>query len=267
MAGSVASTYLIKGGIDAARCSPIPTSRSSDPRICSRLRSWSPPARSSEVARPPSPPNRRPQARRLRCTRRRTESASFSACAKSTKASDKGDYMLLEYAAAAKLYVPLTRMDLVQKFRGAGEARLRRSTGWAAPHGRAPNPASKRKCATWPRSCSSCTPAPNWPRVSHSPPTATGSASSKTPSSSPKRATSSRPSTTSSATWKTATPMDRLLCGDVGFGKTEVAMRAAFKALGDGKQVAVLAPTTVLAFQHFETFKRRFAHSPCASKC
>ena len=57
-------------------------------------------------------------------------------------------------------------------------------------------------------------------------------------------------------------PMDRLLCGDVGFGKTEVAMRAAFKALGDGKQVAVLAPTTVLAFQHFETFKRRFAAFP-----
>ena len=57
-------------------------------------------------------------------------------------------------------------------------------------------------------------------------------------------------------------PMDRLLCGDVGFGKTEVAMRAAFKALGNGKQVAVLAPTTVLAFQHFETFKRRFAAFP-----
>jgi transcription-repair coupling factor (superfamily II helicase) len=57
-------------------------------------------------------------------------------------------------------------------------------------------------------------------------------------------------------------PMDRLLCGDVGFGKTEVAMRSAFKALGDGKQVAVLAPTTVLAFQHFESFKRRFAAFP-----
>jgi transcription-repair coupling factor (superfamily II helicase) len=54
-------------------------------------------------------------------------------------------------------------------------------------------------------------------------------------------------------------PMDRLVCGDVGYGKTEVAMRAAFKAIGDGKQVAVLAPTTVLCFQHFETFKERFA--------
>src|SRR5437879_7547399 len=57
-------------------------------------------------------------------------------------------------------------------------------------------------------------------------------------------------------------PMDRLLCGDVGYGKTEVAMRAAFKVISDGKQVAVLAPTTVLAFQHLETFKRRFAAFP-----
>jgi transcription-repair coupling factor (superfamily II helicase) len=57
-------------------------------------------------------------------------------------------------------------------------------------------------------------------------------------------------------------PMDRLLCGDVGYGKTEVAMRAAFKAVMDGKQVVVLTPTTVLAFQHFETFRRRFAAFP-----
>ncbi|HEX4440838.1 MAG TPA: transcription-repair coupling factor [Thermoanaerobaculia bacterium] len=57
-------------------------------------------------------------------------------------------------------------------------------------------------------------------------------------------------------------PMDRLLCGDVGYGKTEVAMRAAFKAVLDGKQVAVLAPTTILADQHFRTFTRRFAAFP-----
>ena len=57
-------------------------------------------------------------------------------------------------------------------------------------------------------------------------------------------------------------PMDRLLCGDVGYGKTEVSMRAAFKAVMDGKQVAVLAPTTVLAFQHHRTFLRRFASFP-----
>ena len=57
-------------------------------------------------------------------------------------------------------------------------------------------------------------------------------------------------------------PMDRLLCGDVGYGKTEVAMRAGMKAVLDGKQVAVLAPTTILADQHFRTFKRRFAAFP-----
>ena len=56
--------------------------------------------------------------------------------------------------------------------------------------------------------------------------------------------------------------MDRLICGDVGFGKTEVAIRAAFKAVMDGKQVAVLAPTTVLAQQHFETFRQRVLDYP-----
>ena len=50
-------------------------------------------------------------------------------------------------------------------------------------------------------------------------------------------------------------PMDRLVCGDVGFGKTEVAIRAAFKAVDNGKQVAVLVPTTILAYQHFRTFQ------------
>jgi len=59
-----------------------------------------------------------------------------------------------------------------------------------------------------------------------------------------------------------STPMDRLLCGDVGFGKTEVAMRAAFKAVFDGKQVAVLAPTTILVFQHYLVFKQRFNAFP-----
>ena len=58
-------------------------------------------------------------------------------------------------------------------------------------------------------------------------------------------------------------PMDRLVCGDVGFGKTEVAIRAAFKAVADNKQVAVLVPTTVLAFQHYQTFRKRLENMPC----
>lgn len=58
-------------------------------------------------------------------------------------------------------------------------------------------------------------------------------------------------------------PMDRLICGDVGFGKTELAIRAAFKAVADNKQVAVLVPTTILAFQHYLTFKERLEKFPC----
>ena len=57
-------------------------------------------------------------------------------------------------------------------------------------------------------------------------------------------------------------PMDRLICGDVGYGKTEIAVRAAFKAVQDGKQVAVLVPTTLLAQQHFNTFTERMSQFP-----
>lgn len=57
-------------------------------------------------------------------------------------------------------------------------------------------------------------------------------------------------------------PMDRLICGDAGFGKTEVALRAAFRAAMDGKQTALLAPTTILTEQHFATFSRRLADFP-----
>src|SRR5213079_2605307 len=64
-----------------------------------------------------------------------------------------------------------------------------------------------------------------------------------------------------------ARPMDRLICGDVGYGKTELAMRAAFKAIDNGRQVAVLVPTTVLAEQHFRTFTQRLAEYPFVVEC
>ena len=64
------------------------------------------------------------------------------------------------------------------------------------------------------------------------------------------------------ADMKLPVPMDRIICGDVGYGKTEIAVRAAFKAVQDGKQVAVLVPTTLLANQHFKTFSERFAQFP-----
>src|SRR5207344_2277758 len=68
--------------------------------------------------------------------------------------------------------------------------------------------------------------------------------------------------TETKADMERAKPMDRLICGDVGFGKTEVAIRAAFKAVMGGKQVAILAPTTVLAQQHYQTFRERMSDYP-----
>src|SRR5262249_50906427 len=64
-----------------------------------------------------------------------------------------------------------------------------------------------------------------------------------------------------------ARPMDRLICGDVGYGKTELAVRAAFKTIDNGRQVAVLVPTTVLAEQHFRTFSQRLAEYPFTVEC
>jgi transcription-repair coupling factor (superfamily II helicase) len=173
----------------------------------------------------------------------------------------KGDYMLLEYAAGAKLYVPLTRMDLVQRFRGAGEAKpaLDRMGGttWTRTKTRIKAKmrdmadellrlyASRKMAEGFNFSKDS-----NWQREFEDAFEFTETADQLTAIREIKK------------DMENPHPMDRLLCGDVGFGKTEVVMRAAFKALGDGKQVAVLAPTTVLAFQHFETFKRRFQPFP-----
>jgi transcription-repair coupling factor (superfamily II helicase) len=185
----------------------------------------------------------------------------FAGIREIVQGEQRGDFMLLEYAGEAKLYVPLTRLDLVQKFRGAGEA----------------NPALDRLGgATWSKTKSrvkakmrdmadellklyaqrrvaqgfAFSPDSNWQREFED-------AFEYAPTKDQISAVAQI-----KADMETEQPMDRLLCGDVGFGKTEVAMRAAFKALGDGRQVAVLAPTTVLAFQHFETFKRRFASFP-----
>jgi len=175
---------------------------------------------------------------------------------------NKGDFMLLEYAGDAKLYVPLARLDLIQKYRGAGEG--------AAPG------LDRLGGVTWERTKSrvkakmrdmadellklyaqrrmaegfSYSPDSNWQREFEDSFEFTETKDQLSAIKQIKR------------DMESGHPMDRLLCGDVGYGKTEVAMRAAFKALGDGKQTAVLAPTTVLAYQHFETFKRRFAAFP-----
>ncbi|MFN3326728.1 MAG: transcription-repair coupling factor [Bryobacteraceae bacterium] len=173
----------------------------------------------------------------------------------------KGDFMLLEYAGDARLYVPLTRMDLVQKFRGAGEGApsLDRMGGvtWERTKSRVKTKMrdmadellklyAQRKVAAG----FAFSPDSNWQREFEDAFEYAATMDQIAATADIKR------------DMESSIPMDRLLCGDVGFGKTEVAMRAAFKALGDGKQVAVLAPTTVLVLQHFETFKRRFAAFP-----
>lgn len=173
-----------------------------------------------------------------------------------------GDFMLLEYAGDSKLYVPLTRLDLVQKYRGAGE-------------GSAP-PLDRLGGATWQKTKSkvkarmrdmadellklyaarkmsegfSFSPDSNWQREFED---AFEFTATKDQIAAVRQIKKDM---------ENSMPMDRLLVGDVGFGKTEVAMRAAFKALGDGKQVAILAPTTVLVLQHYESFKRRFGAFP-----
>jgi transcription-repair coupling factor (superfamily II helicase) len=178
-----------------------------------------------------------------------------------TQGESRGDYMLLEYAGGSKLYLPLTRLDLVQRYRGAGESAptLDRMGGatWTRTKTRVKAKmrdmadellklyAQRRMAEGFSFSADS-----NWQREFEDAFEYTETKDQAVAVQEIKR-DMQRPQ-----------PMDRLLCGDVGFGKTEVVMRAAFKALGDGKQVAVLAPTTVLAFQHFETFKRRFQPFP-----
>ena len=172
------------------------------------------------------------------------------------------EMMILEFADQAKLYVPSPASTSSRSTAPPKPAPPPSSTSSATRPGRKPKPASKKPWPTWPPSSSSSTPSAKPPRARPSPPTTTSSASSKTPSPSTPPTTRSPPSADIKSDMESTQPMDRLLCGDVGYGKTEVAMRAAFKAVQDSKQVAVLTPTTVLSFQHYESFKRRFANFP-----
>src|SRR5579859_6264783 len=173
----------------------------------------------------------------------------------------RGEFMLLRYAEDARLYVPLERMDLVQSYRvlegahppldklggtawNTRKTRVRKSLEDMADQLLALY--AQRKTT---------------PGFAFSP---DGNFQREFEDAFEFEET---PDQISSITdikkdMERTEPMDRLLCGDVGYGKTEVAMRATFKVVNDNKQVAVLAPTTVLTFQHFETFKKRFAAFP-----
>jgi len=172
------------------------------------------------------------------------------------------DFMLLTYQDDAKLYVPLERLDLVDKYRSSGDGakpvldRLGGST-WERTKSRVKRAlrdmAQELLHLYAERKMAGGTPiSPDTPwqqefeeafEFEETPDQLKALADIKQDLESPE-------------------PMDRLLCGDVGYGKTELAMRAAFKVIQDGRQVAVLAPTTVLAFQHYTTFRQRLAAFP-----
>src|SRR5271154_1102139 len=172
------------------------------------------------------------------------------------------ELMILEFADDAKLYAPLPRLDLIQKYRSTDtgpapqlnrlgtqawqKTKARVKKAMADMSGELIKLYAQRKAAIG----TAFSPDTNMQRefedafdFNETDDQLTAIADIKRDMESPQ-------------------PMDRLLCGDVGYGKTEVAMRAAFKAVQDGKQVAVLTPTTVLCFQHFESFKKRFANFP-----
>lgn len=172
-----------------------------------------------------------------------------------------GEFMLLYYADEAKLYVPVERLDLVQRYSSAEghQPQLDRlgGLGWQKTKAKAKRAMrdmadellrlyAERKLVGG-FAFASDTP---WQREFEdgfeyvlTPDQVTAIEDVKNDMQEP-------------------TPMDRLLCGDVGYGKTEVAMRAAFKSVMEGKQAAVLTPTTVLAYQHYDTFRSRFAAFP-----
>ncbi len=262
MAGSVASTFLVKGRIRRGVVFPeskIAIFGAEDLFETSEFVAKPGPSKSQMAAFQADMADLKPGDFVVHVTH---GVGKFLGIREIAQGENKGDFMLLEYASESKLYVPLSRMDLVQKFRGAGEG--------AAP------PLDRLGGATWDRTKSRVKAKmrdmadellklyaqrrlitgfqfsldSNWQREFED-------AFEYAPTKDQLSAV-----TQIKRDMESEHPMDRLLCGDVGYGKTEVAMRAAFKALGDGKQVAVLAPTTVLTFQHFETFKRRFAPFP-----
>jgi transcription-repair coupling factor (superfamily II helicase) len=169
------------------------------------------------------------------------------------------EFLELRYAGEDKLFVPVERLDLVQKYTGGARPALDRlgGTSWEKAKTRVKKAMhdmaeelltlyAQRKAVQG----HAFGPDTHWQEEFEqafpyelTPDQATATAAIK-------------------QDMETPTPMDRLLCGDVGYGKTEVAVRAAFKAVMDGKQVAFLAPTTVLAFQHAKTLRDRFAGFP-----
>ena len=175
--------------------------------------------------------------------------------------SEANEFVVISYQDDDKLYVPVDRLDILQKYSGGGAAppRLDRlgGTSWEKTKQRVKKSIQEMAEGLIKlyarREVSS--------GLTHS---RDDALSREFEDAFPFQLTEDQERTISEikADMESTEPMDRLVCGDVGYGKTEVAMRAAFKAVNSGKQVALLAPTTVLAFQHTHTFRQRFSGFP-----
>ena len=172
------------------------------------------------------------------------------------------EFLTLEFAERARMHVPVTQIDLVQKYVGAGTAAPSLSklggTRWARTKQRVEEAVTdlaadllRIQAARRSRPGITYPPDTPWQREFEESFIYTETEDQLRAAAEIKR------------DMEKPVPMDRLLCGDVGYGKTELAMRAAFKAVEGGRQVAVLVPTTVLAEQHERTFRERFADYPC----
>ncbi|MBI5905955.1 MAG: transcription-repair coupling factor [Deltaproteobacteria bacterium] len=176
-------------------------------------------------------------------------------------AGTEGDFLVLEYAGGDRLFVPVEKMSRVQRYAGAGEERAQLSrlggTAWQRAKRKVRDELlamaqelidlqAKRQVAE------------------KAPVTPPDAAFREFEAAFPHEETPDQEQAIRDvlADLSSGTPMDRLVCGDVGYGKTEVAVRAAFKVVMEGRQAAVLVPTTVLAEQHHQTFSRRLAGYP-----
>ena len=176
------------------------------------------------------------------------------------------EHLILEFAGGVRVYVPASKIDLVQKYVGGAktEPELSKFGGTSWQNRKARVQAAVMDLASDMIGLQALREAE--PGIAF-PPDTEWQAEFET--SFPYQETPDQLSSMAEikADMQRARPMDRLICGDVGYGKTELAIRAAFKAIDNGRQVAVLVPTTVLAEQHFRTFSQRLAEYPFTVEC
>lgn len=171
------------------------------------------------------------------------------------------DYIKISYAGTDSLYVPATQLDLVSKYVGGGEERPVKLSKMAAPNGARTRSRAKSAAKDMAKKLIALyAQRQRLPGYAFSPDSEWQNEFEENFGYT--ETDDQRAAVRSQEGQEAAVPMDRLLCGDVGFGKTEVALRAVMKCVLDGKQAAILVPTTVLAQQHYQTALQRFFGFP-----